>query len=480
MYRLLGIQEVTDVPEQKPSRDFVRFLAYQDGEVVAVERPGIVQRVAPRPVGGLLRGLVDGIGPTWLGVLRRDRIVPAEHLLREVEPEPGLDRQVLHEVQAAVHTAEHPVVGVAIELAVRGIAERIGVVPQADGLAGGEVPVDVVDRDDGLHQDILAENVVFAEVIVRNPAEGLLARQRDVPAHDELIHVERGVDAQGAALQPVEGRRSLLIQEIERRVVGVVRTASRNTQVGVRGLSRTEYRLPPVRPGAAGHDQRRASVGRPWPCVRSQVERIGGLMFTVVRKDERRNRWVVAGAINAVDGLHRIGDRIPLAYATVTHGIAITPLHDLVVLQRVGHQKIVVATERRRDAGSDIQLHFPRSGLSLPRLDDHHAVAGPRPVNRRRRRVFQDLDFSDVVGTQPVEVGVRDRRTVDDVQRIVVLERGDAPDSDRGARAGRAAGIDRDTGNAAIQPLQHTGRGLLLEVLDIDRADRAGDIGSAL
>src|SRR3989454_12032334 len=86
---------------------------------------------------------------------------------------PIFDRQALHEVQAAVDTAEHPVVGVAIELAVRGVAERIAVVPQADGLAGGEVPVDVVDRDDRLHQDILAQNVVFAEVIVRNSAEGL-------------------------------------------------------------------------------------------------------------------------------------------------------------------------------------------------------------------------------------------------------------------------------------------------------------------
>src|SRR5204863_5550637 len=212
----------------------------------------------------------------------------------------------------------------------------------------------------------------------------------------------------------------------------------------------------------------------------TQVERIRGLRVTVVRKDERRNRWVVAEAIHAVDGLHGIGDRIPFAYATVTHGIAITPLHDLVVLQRVAHQKIVVATGRRRDAGSDIQLHLPRSVLYLLRLDDHHAVAGPRPVNRRRRRVFQDLDFSDVVGTQPVEVGVLGRRTVDDVQRIVVLERSDAPDPDGGARAGRAAGIDRDTGHAAIQPLQHTGRGLLLEVFDIDRADRAGDVGRPL
>src|SRR5439155_18727188 len=140
---------------------------------------------------------------------------------------------------------------------------------------------------------------------------------------------------------------------------------------------------------------------------------IRSLAVTVVRKDVRRNRWVVAGAINAVDGLHGIGDRIPFAYATVTHGIAITPLHDLVVLQRVAHQKIVVATERRRDAASDIQLHFARSGLSLPRLDDHHAVAVPRPVNRCCRRVFQDLDFSYVVWSQPVEVRVMVWRTGD-------------------------------------------------------------------
>src|SRR5947208_16628280 len=45
----VGIQEVTDVPEQKPSGDFVRLLAYQHAEVVTVERPGKLPRFAPRP-----------------------------------------------------------------------------------------------------------------------------------------------------------------------------------------------------------------------------------------------------------------------------------------------------------------------------------------------------------------------------------------------------------------------------------------------
>src|SRR5207245_10922115 len=57
----VGIQEATDVPEQKPSRDFVRLLAYQHGEGVAVERPGKVKRVATSPICGLMIGLIVGI-----------------------------------------------------------------------------------------------------------------------------------------------------------------------------------------------------------------------------------------------------------------------------------------------------------------------------------------------------------------------------------------------------------------------------------
>src|SRR6185312_587715 len=115
------------------------------------------------------------------------------------------------------------------------------------------------------------------------------------------------------------------------------------------------------------------------------------------------------------------------------------------------------------------------------RLDHDHAIAGPRSINRSRRRVLEDLYLGDIVRVQPVEIGVpRYGCAVNDVQRIVVLERGDPSDPDGGARAGRATGIDRYTGNAAIQSLQHTGRRLLLDVLDIDRANRARDVGPAL
>ena len=66
-----------------------------------------------------------------------------------------------------------------------------------------------------------------------------------------------------------------------------------------------------------------------------------------------------------------------------------------------------------------------------------------------------------------------------DVERIVVLERADAADSDRAARTGRAARVDRDARDG-IEPLKHARPGLPLRALDVDAGDRAGDVAAPL
>src|SRR5439155_19302091 len=84
----------------------------------------------------------------------------------------------------------------------------------------------------------------------------LLAGYGDVFAPRQLVDVERRVDPHAAELELVECRRAVLLEIVKRDVVGIVRTAARELHLGVAELRGTEDRLPPVRAGAARHDQR--------------------------------------------------------------------------------------------------------------------------------------------------------------------------------------------------------------------------------
>ena len=79
-------------------------------------------------------------------------------------------------VEPGEHVPEDAVVGADVVLMGVSDLERIGQVGKANGLAGGEVPVDIVDRDHRLLHDILADDVVFAECVVVEPAVVPLAR----------------------------------------------------------------------------------------------------------------------------------------------------------------------------------------------------------------------------------------------------------------------------------------------------------------
>src|SRR5207247_8525677 len=150
------------------------------------------------------------------------------------------------------------------------------------------------------------------------------------------------------------------------------------------------------------------------------------------------------------------------------------------VVGRVRLAEAIQAAVGRGDAGSDVHAFRSLSGPALLGLDDAHPVTRARAVDRRRRGVLQDLDGPDFVRIQPVQVRVLHRGAVHDVQRIVVLERAHAPDAHGSARTGRAAVLDGDTGDAAIEALEHAGRRLLLRGLDVYAAHGAGNVGAPL
>ena len=135
-----------------------------------VERPDVVQGIAPGPLRAQEVVLVDGVDRRHLGVLRGGRGEPVVVVLIEIEPEPGLQGDPVARVETGEHVPEHPVVGVDVVLSGDGELERIGQVREPHCLPGGEVAPDVVDRNDRLLEDVLADDPTFAQPVVIEPA----------------------------------------------------------------------------------------------------------------------------------------------------------------------------------------------------------------------------------------------------------------------------------------------------------------------
>ena len=248
----------------------------------------------------------------------------------------------------------------------------------------------------------------------------MLPADRHVLTDRQPADVERRVHAQGAPLELAVRPGAILLEVIEGHVVGVVGAAARQTEIRIAELRRTEDRLPPIRPRAARHDQQvrirvRGGVDavRPAPDV---------LADDRPRIDVRPARHLWVRGI-PVDRLDLFGHRIQWPGSGITGvGVHVTALDHVEILERVRHQHVVQPAGGRRDAGPDLEPSLPAAGAAFLRLDDDDAVAGPRPVDRRARRILQHLDFADVRGVQEVQIGLLHRSPVDDVQRIVVVE----------------------------------------------------------
>ena len=318
-------------------------------------------------------------------------------------------------------------------------------------------------------EDVLADDVVLAEGVVVEAAVAALARQREVLPDGHLVHVERGVHPQAPPLQPGERRGPILIEEIERHEIRVVLSGSRNREVRVAELSGAEHRLPPVGPGAARNDQDSGPVIGAQVHIRAGAGARLARHLAAVGPDVFGNPGVVPESVVAVDVR---GNR--------QAGVEVAGLHHLEVVQRVLDEERIIPADRGGHAGPDVQGHVVLPRPPPLRLDDDDAVACPRAVDRSGRGILQDLDGPDFVRVQPVEVGVLHGRPVHDVERIVVLERGDAPDAHRGARPRRPAVLDGHTGHTAVEALQHAGRRLFVGARQVDAGHGARDVGSAL
>ena len=344
----------------------IRLVPEQCAHMVLARGPGIRQRVAPGPVRGpsvALRSSVDGNGLRILGC--GGRVAP-ESSARSVDPELGLECEATTGVQNRKRITEAAVRGRDVVLPEVGDLERVAHVAQTGGLARGEIAPDIIDGDDRLLQHVLADDVVFAEGVVVEPAVPTLARYGDVLSHVQAPLGERRVDAPAPPLQPVIRRGSRLIEVIEGSVVGVVSPGPRYRKIRVGVVTGTEYRVPPVGAGAPRHDQ---VIGIR---VRGGIHVVAWRRPAIVRPDVGGHRWVVPERVIPVD-----------VRRDCEPGIPIGGLHDPEVVERVEDQEVIIATHRSGNAGSHVQRSAARTWPTALRFDDDDAVTAARTVDGR-------------------------------------------------------------------------------------------------
>ena len=141
------------------------------------------------------------------------------------------------------------------------------------------------------------------------------------------------------------------------------------------------------------------------------------------------------------------------------------------------HRLNLVGIERGGHRGVEVDLHL--AVLALLGGDDDHTVGSTRTVDRGRGGILQHLDALDVVTVQLVHAGLGGH-TVDDVQRVVVVQRTDTTDAYRGSTRQVTVGRDVHARHTTLQGLHRVVLVLLGQLADADYRDGTRQVGLAL
>src|SRR5690606_37301278 len=106
-----------------------------------------------------------------------------------------------------------------------------------------------------LREDVLTDQASLSEVVSADAAVVLLHRHRQVLTHGEAATVEVGVHPHRSALEAVADRGARLVEVAEADRVALALPAAADGHVGVERLAGAEDLVPPVRAGAARHDE---------------------------------------------------------------------------------------------------------------------------------------------------------------------------------------------------------------------------------
>ena len=126
-----------------------------------------------------------------------------------------------------------------------------------------------------------------------------------------------------------------------------------------------------------------------------------------------------------------------------------------------------------------IEVYLDLTFLTLFSGDDDYSIGSTRTVDRSRSRVFQDLDGFDVVSVQFVHTCFR-WYSVNDIKRVVVVQRTDATDTDGSGAARITIGCNVHTGNTALKGFHRIVLTLFLNLVYLNDGYGTGQIGFAL
>ena len=126
-----------------------------------------------------------------------------------------------------------------------------------------------------------------------------------------------------------------------------------------------------------------------------------------------------------------------------------------------------------------VEVHFYLAFLAALGSDDDNTVGGAAAVDGSGGGVFQNLDRLDVVTVEFMHAGFGGN-TVDDVQRVVVVEGSHTTDTHDGCSGRTAVSADVHARNTSLQGLDGVVLVLLGQIVGVHRGDGTCQIGLAL
>ena len=131
------------------------------------------------------------------------------------------------------------------------------------------------------------------------------------------------------------------------------------------------------------------------------------------------------------------------------------------------------------DGDTGIKIDLDTTLLAFLGGNDNDTICGTRTIDAGGRSVLEHLNGLDVVAVEFVHAALGGD-TIDDIERVVVVERTDTTDAHGGRTGRRAVGGDIQTRHLALHGLHGVVLVLLFEVAHTDDTDRSCKVGLAL
>src|SRR5438105_5579589 len=157
----IGVQEIGDRARKEAVVTGIRFLTEQKVHAAVGDRLHEPGGIGPGPVQLLVVILVNPVRESRLSVFGRDAGESGKRVLPNIEAEPAQHRRRRSEIVSGEDISEDLVVFTDVVLLDEGVLERVAGVVGWYALGAAKVAGDVIDRSDGLLQDVLAENAVL-------------------------------------------------------------------------------------------------------------------------------------------------------------------------------------------------------------------------------------------------------------------------------------------------------------------------------